>query len=164
MTVNTRTLQRWSGKANRFLPLSTVFTVSGRQRGVCLPFFPALRLFLFLPCATMQARIFDRRRLFLCCLLISPMPHRFSRCRMKRRCARVSSARRAGCKTAAERALISSAGSRSRATMTEASTPASSPRRRRFRAIPRRSSSSASAAAISAHAASSNASAPRTIT
>ena len=30
---------------------------------------------------------------------------------MKRRCARVSSARRAGCKTAAERALISSAGS-----------------------------------------------------
>ena len=38
------------------------------------------------------------------------------------------------------------------------------PRRRRFRAIPRRSSSSASAAAISARAASSNASAPRTIT
>ena len=52
----------------------------------------------------------------------------------------------------------------SRATMTEASTRASSPRRRRFRAIPRRSSSSASAAAISARAASSNASAPRTIT
>ena len=49
-------------------------------------------------------------------------------------------------------------------TMTEASTRASSPRRRRFRAIPRRSSSSASAAAISARAASSNASAPRTIT
>ncbi len=39
--------------------------------------------------------------------------------------------------TAAERALISSAGSRSRATMTEASTRASSPRRRRFRAIPK---------------------------
>ena len=48
--------------------------------------------------------------------------------------------------------------------LTEASTRASSPRRRRFRAIPRRSSSSASAAAISARAASSNASAPRTIT